>query len=269
MSGALFHFGVRAGDRVHEEAIGGMIVTSEKEMEGLRLAGRAAAAAREAMLAAVEPGVTTLELDRIGEQVLKAHGAESAPRVMYDFPGATCVSVNRCVAHGIPNGRKLREGDLVNVDVSAVLNGFYSDTGSSIVCGTKPGAHRDFTSSHPHAEKLRLLAAAERALFAGISKARAGAKLSEIGRAIFREAREHGYTVIRNLTGHGLGRRLHEEPSHVFSYPDPKDRRLLPNGVVIAIEPFLSTGAQHVEEGEDGWALLVPDNSLVAQFEHT
>lgn len=246
-----------------------MIVTSDREMEGLRLAGRAVAAAREAMLAAVEPGVTTLELDRIGEQVLKAHGAESAPRAMYDFPGATCVSVNRCVAHGIPDGRKLREGDLVNVDVSAVLDGFYSDTGASMVCGTKPGAHRDFDDSHPHAVKLRLLAATERALYAGIAKARAGAKLSEIGRAVYREAQEHGYTVIRNLTGHGLGRKLHEEPNHVFSYPDPKDRRLLRKGVVIAIEPFLSTGVQHVQEGDDGWALLVPDDSLVAQFEHT
>lgn len=246
-----------------------MIVTTAQEMEGLRLAGRAVAAAREAMLAAVEPGVTTLELDRIGEQVLKAHGAESGPQTMYDFPGATCISVNRCVAHGIPDGRKLREGDLVNVDVSAVLNGFYSDTGSTMVCGTKPGAHREFDGSHPYAEKLRLLAAAEKALYAGIAKAKAGSKLSEIGRATLRVAQEHGYTVIRNLTGHGLGRRLHEEPSHVFSYPDPKDKRLLRKGVVIAIEPFLSTGAQNVEEGDDGWALLVPDDSLVAQFEHT
>src|SRR5690606_15657283 len=114
----------------------------------------------------------------------------------------------------------------------------------------------------------RLLAAAEKALYAGIAKAKAGSKLSEIGRATLRVAQEHGYTVIRNLTGHGLGRRLHEEPSHVFSYPDPKDKRLLRKGVVIAIEPFLSTGAQNVEEGDDGWALLVPDDSLVAQFEH-
>jgi len=246
-----------------------MIVTSDNELAGLRFAGRAVAAAREAMLAAVEPGITSLELDRIGERVLKAHGAASAPQAMYDFPGATCVSVNKCVAHGIPDAKPLKAGDLVNVDVSAVLNGFYADTGSTMVCGTKPDAYKSFSPEHPYAEKLRILAACERALFAGIGKAKAGGKLSEIGRAVLREAQNNGYTVIRNLTGHGLGRQLHEEPSHVFNYPDPRERRLLKKGVVIAIEPFLSTGAQNVTEGEDGWALLVPDNSLVVQFEHT
>lgn len=246
-----------------------MIVRTEEELAGLTLAGRAVAAAREAMLAAVEPGITTLELDRIGARVLKEHGAQSAPQAMYDFPGTTCISVNRCVAHGIPDTRALKEGDLVNVDVSAVLNGYYSDTGASMVVGTKPGEHRDFSPDHPHAEKLRLLAATERALFAGIAKARSGKKLSEIGRATLREAQESGYTVIRNLTGHGLGRKLHEEPSYVYSYPEPKDKRLLKKGLVIAIEPFLSTGAQHVTEGDDGWALMLPDDSLVAQFEHT
>lgn len=246
-----------------------MIVTSAQELEGLRLAGRAVAAAREAMLAAVEPGITTLELDRIGEQVLHAHGAASAPQAMYDFPGATCVSVNRCVAHGIPDGTRLQAGDLVNVDVSAVLDGYFADTGSTMVCGEKPEAFRSFAADHPYADKLRLLAACERALFAGIGKAKAGSKLSEIGRAVLKEAQKNGYTVIRNLTGHGLGRQLHEDPSHVFNYPDPRERRLLKKGVVIAIEPFLSTGVQNVQEGDDGWALMVPDQSLVVQFEHT
>ncbi|MCI3926952.1 type I methionyl aminopeptidase [Paenibacillus sp. TRM 82003] len=246
-----------------------MIVTSEEELQGLLAAGRAVAAARETMLQAVEPGITTLELDRIGERVLKEHGALSAPQAMYDFPGATCVSVNRCVAHGIPDGTKLKAGDLVNIDVSAVLNGFYSDTGSTMVCGTKPDAYRSFAPEHPFAEKLRLLAATEKALFAAIAKAKPGGKMSEIGRATLREAQNNGYTVIRNLTGHGLGRQLHEDPSHVFSYPDPRDKRLLKKGIVLAIEPFLSTGAQNVSEGDDGWALLLPDDSMVAQFEHT
>lgn len=246
-----------------------MIVTSAAELTALREAGRAVAAAREAMLAAVEPGVTTLELDRIGEQVLKSFGATSAPQAMYNFPGATCVSVNRCVAHGIPGSNVLKEGDLVNIDVSAALNGYFSDTGSTMVVGTKPTAYRSFAPEHPYAEKLRLLAATERALYAGIARAKAGVKISEIGRAVLREAQDHGYTTIRNLTGHGLGRQLHEDPSHVFNYPDPRDRRLLKKGIVLAIEPFLSTGAQNINEGDDGWALLVPDDSLVAQFEHT
>jgi methionyl aminopeptidase len=246
-----------------------MIVTSAEELTGLRQAGRAVAATREAMLAAVEPGVTTLELDQIGERVLKEFGATSAPQAMYKFPGATCVSVNRCVAHGIPGANVLKEGDLVNIDVSAVLDGYFSDTGSTMVVGTKPEAYRSFAPEHPYAEKLRLLAATERALYAGISRAKAGMKISEIGRAVQRAAQDNGYTTIRNLTGHGLGRQLHEDPSHVFNYPDPRDRRLLKKGIVLAIEPFLSTGAQNINEGDDGWALLVPDDSLVAQFEHT
>lgn len=247
-----------------------MIVTSESEMEGLKRVGRAVAAAREAMLAAVEPGITTLELDRIGERVLREYGAASAPQAMYDFPGATCVSVNRCVAHGIPGMTVLQSGDFVNVDVSAVLDKFYSDTGASMVCGAAPDAFRgDYGPDHPFAAKFRLLAAAERALYAGIAKARAGGKISEIGRAVLKEARKGGYNVIRNLTGHGLGRKLHEEPSHIFNYPDPGDRRLLKKGVVLAIEPFLSTNAEHISEGGDGWALVVTDDSMVAQFEHT
>lgn len=247
-----------------------MIVASEVDMEGLRRAGRAVAAAREAMLAAVEPGMTTLELDRIGERVLREHGAASAPQAMYDFPGATCVSVNRCVAHGIPGMKVLQTGDMVNVDVSAVLDNFYSDTGASTVCGAAPGAFRgSYDASHPFAAKFRLLAAAERALYAGVAKARANVKISEIGRAVLKEARKSGYNVIRNLTGHGLGRKLHEEPSHILNYPDPGDRRLLKKGVVLAIEPFLSTSAEYISEGDDGWALLVPDDSVVAQFEHT
>jgi methionyl aminopeptidase len=247
----------------------GMIVTTGQDLSGLRLAGRAVAAAREAMLAAAAPGITTLALDQIGERVLAEHGAKSAPREMYNFPGGTCVSVNRCVAHGIPDATVLKEGDIVNVDVSAVLNGFYSDTGATMIVGSRPYAFRQFAPDHPYAEKFRLLAASEQALYAAIAKAKAGVKISEIGRAAWKKAQQNGYTVIRNLTGHGLGRTLHEEPNHIFNYPDPRDRRLLKKGIVLAIEPFLSTGAQNVTEGDDGWALLVPDRSLVAQFEHT
>ncbi|WP_199621547.1 type I methionyl aminopeptidase [Paenibacillus alkalitolerans] len=248
-----------------------MIVGSEADIEGLKKAGRAVAAAREAMLLAVRPGITTLELDRVGERVLAEHGAVSAPRKEYDFPGATCISVNRCAAHGIPNARPLQEGDIVNVDVSAALNGYYSDTGATMVVGTSPGAHRNANvMASAHMEKLKLLAASEKALYAALSKAKAGAKISELGKAVMKVARDSGYSVIRNLTGHGIGLKLHEEPEHIFSYPEPRDRRLLKRGMVLAIEPFLATGgAQYVEEGDDGWALLLPDGGFVSQFEHT
>jgi methionyl aminopeptidase len=246
-----------------------MIVTTNEELAALKRAGRAVAAARDAMLAAVRPGVTTLALDQLGEQVLHAHGALSAPRTMYNFPGGTCVSLNRCVAHGIPGMDVVQEGDVVNVDVSAVLDGFYADTGATIVAGTEVNAHRKFDAQSKYADKLKVLAASERALEAAIAKARAGSKISEIGRAVMREAQKDGYTVIKNLTGHGIGRKLHEEPAHIYSYPEPSDRRLLKKGHVLAIEPFISTRAQHVDEGGDSWALVVPDDSIVAQFEHT
>lgn len=245
-----------------------MIVTNDAQLNGLKRAGRAVAAAREAMLAAVRPGITTLELDRIGERTLTEHGAVSAPRRMYNFPGGTCVSVNACVAHGIPGDTILKEGDIVNVDVSAELDGYYSDTGATMVVGTPVQGYRAPALS-PFGEKLKLLAASERALLAAIGQAKAGGKMRDIGRAALGEAEKNGYTVIRNLTGHGIGRKLHEDPSHVLNYPDPKDKRVLKKGLVLAIEPFVSTGAQRVVEGDDGWALLVPDNSWVAQFEHT
>jgi methionyl aminopeptidase len=246
-----------------------MIVSNNEELEGLMRAGRAVAAARDAMLAAVRPGITTLELDQIGERTLHGYGAFSGPRTMYNFPGGTCVSLNSCVAHGIPGMTLIREGDIVNVDVSAELDGFYSDTGATIVAGTKVGAHRNFSEHDQYADKLKVLAASERSLFAAIAKARAGSKMSEIGRAVLREAQKDGFTVIKNLTGHGIGRKLHEEPGHIFSYPDPKERRLLKKGYVLAIEPFVSTAAQYIHESDDGWGLLVPDQSIVAQFEHT
>jgi methionyl aminopeptidase len=248
-----------------------MIVHSDEEIEALKKAGRAVAAARDEMLQAVRPGITTLELDKIGERALARHGALSAPRGEYDFPGATCVSVNHCAAHGIPDNRELEEGDIVNVDVSASLDGYYADTGASMVVGTSAGAHRSSNVMSPlHAEKLKLLAATEKALYAALSKAKAGTKISELGRAVVHVAKENGYSVIRNLTGHGIGRKLHDDPEHIYSYPEPRDRRLLKKGMVLAVEPFLATGNQQfVVEGDDGWALLLPEPGLVAQFEHT
>lgn len=248
-----------------------MIVTTEAEVEALRKVGRAVAAAREAMLQAVRPGITTLELDRIGDRVLKEHGAVSAPRVEYDFPGSTCVSLNRCAAHGIPDNTVIQEGDMVNVDVSASLGGYYADTGATMVAGLDPAAYRNFALLQTtHVEKLKLLAATEKALFAGLSKAKAGAKLSEIGRAVSNVARETGHGIVRNLTGHGIGQKLHDDPEHIMSYAEPRDRRLLKKGMVLAVEPFLVTGpSTDVVQGDDGWALLLPNHQFVAQFEHT
>ncbi len=235
-----------------------MIIQNEQELEGLKKIGRIVAIAREEMIKAVKPGVTTKELDMIAKEILDSYGAKSAPITEYDYPGYTCISVNDEVAHGIPGSRVIKPGDLVNVDVSAVLDGFYSDTGATVIAG---GEGSDLFK--------KVLKCSEDALYKGISKAKPGSRVNQIGRAIFNEARSNGLTVIRDLTGHGIGRKLHEEPHYIFNYYNKENDELMVNGMVLAIETFISSGAEHIEELEDGWTLVTPDGSVVSQFEHT
>jgi methionyl aminopeptidase len=231
-----------------------MTVDKDEDLAGLQLAGQVVAEARDAMLAAAAPGVTTADLDAVGREVLARHGARPAPPTV-GFPAATCVSVNDEAAHGIPSARVLRAGDLVNVDVSAELHGYWADTGASTSVGVVAPVAR------------RLLDATRLANRDGLAAARAGEPLRHIGRAVQRRARRNGFTVIENLNGHGTGRNLWEQPS-VPSYEDPRDRTRLWEGLVLAIEPFLSTGGRWAEEADDGWTLTTPGH-LTAQFEHT
>lgn len=234
-----------------------MSIESEHDLIALQKIGRIVAMAREEMLTSVQAGITTAELDGIGKRVLDEHGAVSAPYITYGFPGTTCISVNEVAAHGIPGPRVLKEGDVVNIDVSAELGGYYADTGATTVVG----------SHSPHKEKL--CQSSLRALHQGLKKAKAGARISGIGRAIHNEACKDGFTVIRNLAGHGIGRKLHEMPDSILNYYDPRDSRLLTNGLVLAVETFVSDGAEFVDEGADGWGLLLPEHHYAAQFEHT
>jgi methionyl aminopeptidase len=234
-------------------------VTIERieDLDGLTRVGRAVADARDAMLDAVVPGVTTGELDALGREVLRRHGARSAPRLAYRFPGWTCISVNDEAAHGVPSlQRHLTSGDLVNVDVSAELDGYWADTGASTPVG------------RVDPRCARLLEATCRAQRDAMAAARAGQPLHGIGRAVERRARRSGFTVVADLCGHGVGRHIHEEPS-VPSIEDRRDPTILWEGLVLAIEPFLSTGADRVVEDDDGWTLRTPDGSRTAQFEHT
>jgi len=234
-----------------------MIIGNEQDLESLRKIGRIVALAREEMKNQAKAGMTTKELDMIGKKILDEHGAISAPEKEYNFPGVTCISVNEEVAHGIPGDRVLKNGDLVNVDVSAVLDGYYSDTGISFVIGQDE-------------EKEKLCQAAVDAFWAAMKKVKAGSKQNQIGRAVSNFAHQNGYAVIENLTGHGVGRSLHDAPNHILNYYDPMDKALLKKGLVIAVEPFISMKADHIiERGDDGWTFVTPDNSLVAQCEHT
>ncbi|MGM9932014.1 type I methionyl aminopeptidase [Pradoshia sp.] len=234
-----------------------MIVKSDKDLEGLKAIGAIVSRVRETMKSATVPGITTLELDQLAKQLFDETGAISAPKNEYDFPGYTCISVNEEVAHGIPGKRVINEGDLVNIDVSAVLDGYYADTGISFMVG----------QSDEQIDKL--CQCAVEAFNNGISKAKAGSKKNLIGKAVFNTARANGFNVIKNLTGHGIGRSLHESPDHILNYFDPWDSELLHEGTVLAVEPFISTKASMVTELGDGWTYVTKDKSLVAQCEHT
>jgi methionyl aminopeptidase len=223
----------------------------------LKAVGRIVSAVLHGMLDAIEPGMTTRELDDIGRRLLEQHGARSAPQVVYDFPGSTCISVNEEAAHGVPGDRVIRPCDIVNVDVSAELAGYFADTG-----GTRVVPPSD-------ALKDRLCHAARTALRDAVAQARDGRHINEIGKAAQRVAKAHRFKIIRNLAGHGVGRWLHEEPEGIVGYFDPRDTRTLQEGMVIAVEPFLSTRNTTVTEGPDGWTLVGDKGNLSAQYEHT
>jgi methionyl aminopeptidase len=233
-----------------------MTVDNQEELDALMRAGRVVAEARQAMVDVVSPGITTGELDAVGRDVFRRHGARSAPRVTYRFPGSTCISVNDEAAHGVPSlKRQLRAGDLVNLDVSAELDGYFSDTGISVAVG------------QVSAVAMRLLEATRAAQRDAMDAAQPGARLRDLGRAVQRRAKRHGFRVIENLYGHGIGRGLHEAPS--VPSVDDGQRMVLREGLVLAVEPFLSVSADHVVDDEDGWTLRTADGGLVAQFEHS
>ena len=209
------------------------------------------------MQGAVRVGMTTRELDEIGRALLEADGAHSAPQGTYNFPGTTCISVSPVIAHGIPDEHVLQEGELIHIDVSAERDGYYADTGASLVVSR-------------HERNLeKLLDATRTTLAKALHAAKAGNPLNGIGRTVQNEARKRGYNVIYDLTGHGIGRKLHENPSEILNYYNPVDGRILTDGLVLAIEPFLTTGVGRVSEGRDGWSLRTSDRAIAAQFEHT
>ena len=236
----------------------GMTITHQDELEGLRRIGRIVANTMHAMARAMEPGMTTAELDAIGGALLEREGAVSAPKATYEFPGFTCISVNEEIAHGIPGDRRLALGDLVNIDVSASRDGFFADTGATFCLGPV---------SRP---VQRLCADGRAAMAAGIAEVGHGKPLAGIGNAIGRFARLRGYTLIRNLASHGVGRALHEEPEEIPTWPTRGDTRRLQDGQVLTVEPFLSRGGRWaVSGGRDDWTLFSRPEAPVVQYEHT
>ncbi|GJD54643.1 type I methionyl aminopeptidase [Methylobacterium dankookense] len=234
-----------------------MTVSNDDELQGLKRIGRIVADTLEAMGKAIEPGMTTLELDQVGRAFLEAAGARPAPEMVYGFPGATCISVNEEIAHGIPGARRIAPGDLVNVDVSAEKDGYFSDTGASFAV---PPVTRAVE---------RLCRDGRRAMWTGLRQVGTGRPLAGIGQAVGAFARKNGYTLVRNLASHGVGLSLHEAPKEIATWPDASERRIMGEGLVFTVEPFLSLGADFAEDGDDPWTLYSRPRALTVQYEHT
>lgn len=234
-----------------------MTIESPQDLQGLLKIGHIVGLAIKAMRDAIQPGMTTLELDAIGAAVLKQHGARSAPILTYKYPGNTCISVNDEVAHGIPGSRVIQPGDLVNVDVSAELNGYFADSGFSIPV---PPVTLEIT---------RLVESGQHALEVAINAARAGQPLYAIGKAVQAYADKQGYRVIRELNGHGVGRKLHEEPRNIPNHFNRQATVQLKENMVITLEPFLTPGKGRIQTSDDKWTLKTTDGAVAVQYEHT
>jgi len=231
-----------------------MSIEDQADLDGLRAAGRVVAKAIRAMRARVRAGVSTEELDRVGARVFADAGARSAPQLAYDFPGVNCISVNDEAVHGIPGKRRLRDGDLVKLDVTAELDGYYADACVSVPVG------------HVAPRTQRLVAAARSGLNAGMKAAVAGARTGDIGAAVQHEVERSGFSVCHELTGHGIGRTIHEPPT-VANVAGGAER--LTDGLVLTIEPIIAAGEGDVHVAPDRWTVRTDDGSVSAHVEHT
>jgi methionyl aminopeptidase len=233
-----------------------MSIETPEELAALQRIGRIVGLTIERVKEEVRPGVTTAALDAVAEAFLARHGATPAPRAVYRFPGAIMVSINEEVVHTVPGPRRVEPGDLVKIDVTAELDGFFADAAATVIVP-------------PASPTARRLLSCVRAAFAeGARAARAGAALNEVGRQVEAEVRRRGFTVLRELRGHGIGRTIHEPPE-VANYYDPLERGRLTEGLVMALEPLVSAGSGKTALSSDRWTIRTLDGSLAAHHEHT
>ena len=239
-----------------EQYQGGITIKSPQELLAMRQAGRVVAATIEVLLRSLEPGMKTRKLDAIASREIKRLGASPAFKGYRGFPATICVSLNQEIVHGIPGDRVIREGDIVSLDVGAVVDGYYGDSAVTVAVGTVS------------AEAERLIEVTRLSLEMGIKQAKAGNRVGDISAAVQQFAEAQGYGVVREYVGHGIGRALHEEPS-VPNAGEAGKGPLLRPGMVIAIEPMLNLGGWQTKALEDGWTVVTADGTLSAHFEHT
>lgn len=235
-----------------------MSISKESELEGMKRVSEVVATTLRLMREHAKVGMSTKELDNFGGEILKSHGAKSAPYETYGFPGYSCISVNEEAAHGIPSDQKiLKEGDLVNIDVSAELDGFWADNGGSFVLG------KDIHNHQP------LVDASRDILHKAIHSIKGGVKISDIGYLIETEAKKSGFKVIKNLAGHGVGRSLHEAPEDILNYRVKTNKERFRKNTTVAVETFISTQSTVAVQLNDGWTLVGNRGGYVTQHEHT
>ncbi|MCS4509739.1 type I methionyl aminopeptidase [Xylophilus ampelinus] len=239
-----------------------IIYKNAQEIAGMRVACRLAAEVLDSLAPHVKPGVTTNDIDRLAAECMARQGSVSAtlgyqPPGYPPYPKSLCTSLNHVVCHGIPNDKPLKKGDIMNVDVTVIKDGWYGD------------ASRMYMVGEPSIAARRLSAITFEALWIGIMEVKPGARLGDIGSAIQKFAEGHGFSVVREFCGHGIGRNFHEEPQ-VLHYGKPGTLEELKPGMTFTIEPMLNAGRREVKEfGNDGWAIVTKDHSLSAQWEHT
>jgi len=233
-----------------------MTISSQADLDGMSRIGQLVGQALQHMSGSVCPGMTTRELDEIGAKFLSSQGARSGPQLAYDFPGFNCISVNEEAVHGVPRGRVLRDGDVLKIDVTAELNGYIADAAVTVVVGKGSVRAR------------RLRDCARSAFCKALEFARAGTAVAELGRAVESEVKQQGFAVLEELTGHGVGRAVHEAPQ-VPNYYAASTRGTLLDGMVIALEPIISEKPAHIVTEKDGWTLRTHNRALAAHYEHT
>jgi methionyl aminopeptidase len=233
-----------------------IICKTPREIEIMRQAGKIVALTHQELRKHIKPGVTTKQLDQVAERFIRKHGAVPSFKGYHGFPGSICASVNEELVHGIPGNRVLKEGDIISIDIGAKFNGYHGDSAWTYPVGK--------ISS----EAQRLLDVTEKSLFIGLEKAKAGVRLSDISNAVQRFVESHGFSIVREYAGHGVGQDLHEDPSIPHYGPPGKGPRLR-TGMTLAIEPMVNYGARYVRTLRDNWTVVTSDRSLCAHFEHT
>ncbi len=238
-----------------------IVIKSKKEIDFIRESSKIVAETLQLVKNFAKPGTTTLELDKIAEDYILSNNGIPAfkgyPQVgTIDFPGTICASINEEVVHGIPGNKKLKDGDIISIDIGVLKNGFYGDAALTVAVGTIDE------------EKKRLMDATEKSLYIGIEQAKKGNRIGDISAAIQEFIEKQGYSIVRDLCGHGVGKKLHEDPQ-IPNFGIPGTGPKIKNGMTLAIEPMINLGTHKVNVASDGWTIYTSDRKPSAHFEHT